>query len=227
MRVRVLFFGQLKDVTGLSREDFEASEPAYVQSVWDCYAARFPRLAEFRAHVRGARNHEFVSFGSSVSSGDEIAFLPPVSGGSQPLIAITRDPIDTHAIVQQLRRSQDGAVVTFEGIVRDNWNGRATNFLEYECYEPMALRLMHDLGNELKSKHAIGEIAIVHRLGRLVVGEASVVIAVAAPHRKPAFEACFEGINRLKSSVPIWKKEHFAGGEVWAEGEWNPDALPR
>ncbi len=221
MQVHVLFFGQLKDATGFAAHDFEASEAASLGSIWDDFAARFPRLEAHRPHVRAARNHEFAAFETRVEPGDEIAFLPPVSGGSDVLVSLTRDPIDARALVRLVQRSTDGAVATFEGVVRDNTKGRPTGFLEYECYEPMALRLMEDLRRDLLGKHAIGEVAIVHRLGKLAIGEASVVIVVAAPHRQAAFDACSEAINRLKSSVPIWKKEHFAGGEIWVEGDWD------
>jgi molybdopterin synthase catalytic subunit/molybdopterin converting factor small subunit len=221
MQVHVLFFGQLKDATGFAAHDFDASETASLGSIWDDFAARFPRLGAHRPHVRAARNHEFASFETRVEPGDEVAFLPPVSGGCGTLVSLTRDPIDARALVCLVQRPTDGAVATFEGVVRDNTKGRPTEFLEYECYEAMALRLMEELRCELRAKHAIGEVAIVHRLGRLAIGEASVVIVVAAPHRKAAFDACSEAINRLKSSVPIWKKEHFAGGEIWVEGDWG------
>jgi MoaE-MoaD fusion protein len=221
MQVHVLFFGQLKDATGFAAYDLEASDTASLGSIWDDFAARFPRLAAHRPHVRAARNHEFAPFDTPVEPGDEIAFLPPVSGGSGSLVLLTRDTIDARAMACLVQRPTDGAVVTFEGVVRDNTKGRPTEFLEYECYEPMALRLMEELRRDLLAKHAIGEAAIVHRLGKLAIGEASVVIVVAAPHRKAAFDACSEAINRLKSTVPIWKKEHFAGGEIWLEGDWD------
>ncbi len=224
MHVRVLFFGQLKDATGSAAHDFEAPDTSSLASIWDDFAARFPRLAAHRPHTRAARNHEFASFDTPVCPGDEVAFLPPVSGGSESFVFLTRDPIDARALARLVQRPADGAVATFEGVVRDNTKGKPTEFLDYECYEPMALRLMEDLRRDMKSKHAIGEVAIVHRLGKLAIGEASVVIAVSAPHRKPAFDACFEAINRLKSTVPIWKKEHFAGGEVWVEGAWEDHA---
>ena len=114
-------------------------------------------------------------------------------------------------------------MVTFEGVVRNNTNGRRTRYLEYEGYEPMAIRLMAEIGRELKQEFAIGNLAMVHRLGHMLIGETSVVIVVTAPHRKAAFEAALEGINRLKRRVPIWKKEFFADGEVWVEGEWDRD----
>jgi molybdopterin synthase catalytic subunit len=127
-------------------------------------------------------------------------------------------------VTERIQRPTDGAVVAFEGVVRNNTKGRATKFLDYDCYEPMALKMMAQIGREIAGGFAIGRIAMVHRLGRMEIGEASVLIAAAAPHRRPAFEAALEGIDRLKKLVPIWKKEHFADGEVWVEGEWDETA---
>ena len=197
------------------------------------YAALYPALAGLRSSVVPARNQQFAAGSDEVFDGDEVAFLPPVSGGSGPgwsetadeaghFFALTRLPIGQRGIRDRLLRGEDGAVVVFEGVVRNNTRGRATLYLDYECYEPMALKVMAEIGREIAAGHAISRIGMVHRLGRLGVGEASVVVAVTAPHRKPAFEAALEGINRLKRTVPIWKKEHFADGEVWAEGEWDP-----
>jgi molybdopterin synthase catalytic subunit len=115
----------------------------------------------------------------------------------------------------------EGAVITFEGTVRNNTRGRATLCLDYECYESMALKKMAQIGREIAAGHTIARIALVHRLGRMLIGETSVAIIVTAPHRGPAFEAAREGIDRLKKIVPIWKKEHFVDGEVWVEGEWG------
>jgi len=115
-------------------------------------------------------------------------------------------------------------VIVFEGVVRNNSKGRTTLFLDYECYEAMAIRKIAEIGREIAASMPIGRIAMVHRLGRMEIGEASVSIVVSAPHRKPAFDAALEGINRLKKLVPIWKKEHFADGEIWVEGEWDDRA---
>lgn len=185
-----------------------------------------------------ARNQEFKPRTEPVEDGDEIAFLPPVSGGSGPFthvmadedaghfFALTRQVIDTQQLARQLLRGEDGAVVNFEGVVRNNTKGRATRFLDYECYEAMAVKVMAQIGREIAAAHPIGRIAMVHRLGRMEIGETSVAVIVTAPHRRPAFEAALEGINRLKRTVPIWKKEHFEDGEVWVEGEWD-DSLGR
>ncbi len=239
MRVNILFFGLLRDLTGRSSEDLDVAAGATLETVFDACAARFPRLREARSSLLIARNQEFASAGDVAAEGDEIAFLPPVSGGAAPrysqridgepkgsFFALTHERIDPELIAREVLRHADGALVRFDGVVRNNSNGRATRFLEYQCYEPMAVKTMAALGREIAAKYPIGRIAMVHRLGRLEIGEVSVVVAVGSPHRKPAFEAALEGINRLKKTVPVWKKEHFADGEVWVEGEWD-ESLPR
>ncbi|HUB34495.1 MAG TPA: molybdenum cofactor biosynthesis protein MoaE [Bryobacteraceae bacterium] len=233
MRVRVLFFGILRDLTGHASEEAEFEGGATVGAVFDRYAQRFPRLGSLGPSVVAARNHEFADRGMALAEGDEIAFLPPVSGGSAAgpaevreaghYFALTRSPIDPRAVIARIQTGGDGAVVTFEGTVRNNTNGRSTLCLDYEGYESMALKVMVRIGCELAGAHQVSRIAMVHRLGRMLVGETSVVVIATAPHRRPAFEAALDGINRLKKTVPIWKKEHFADGEVWVEGEWGRD----
>jgi MoaE-MoaD fusion protein len=239
VRVKVLFFGMLKDIVGRSEDHIEVAEGSLLQSVFARYAHQFPRLTDLESSIVLACNREFRDGSAPIREGDEIAFLPPVSGGSGRFtheisdpetgcfFALTRQAIDTPSIARQLLRGEDGAVVDFEGVVRNNTKGRATKFLDYECYEPMAVKMMAEIGRDILATHAIGRIAIVHRLGRLEIGEASVAVVVTAPHRKPAFEAALEGINRLKRIVPIWKKEHFADGEVWVEGEWDESVLKK
>lgn len=221
------------------REDaLEVPSPATLDTVFSHYERTFPRLAVLRPSIVFARNQHFSAASAPVEDGDEVAFLPPVSGGSGPYLhektddrgnffAITRDPIDAGELRQRILDGSDGAIVLFEGVVRNNTKGRATRFLDYEGYEPMALEAMARIGREIASQYQVGRIAMVHRLGLMQIGEASVMIAVAAPHRRPAFEAALEGINRLKKTVPIWKKEHFEDGEVWVEGDWDPDLLAR
>lgn len=183
-------------------------------------------MTELRPSVVFARNHQFSEPSTVAQEGDEIAFLPPVSGGSdRNIYALTREPIDTQALRARLLEGTDGAIVDFLGVVRNNTKGRPTRYLDYECYEPMALKIMTEIGESIAASHAIGRIGMVHRLGRMEIGEASVAIVVTAPHRRPAFEAALEGINRLKKLVPIWKKEHFEDGEVWVEGEWDDSVL--
>jgi MoaE-MoaD fusion protein len=227
MRVRVLFFGQLKDIAGVSQEDAELSEGARVEDLYERYARRFPRLAEFRPSVAASINQEYAEWRASLSPDDEVAFLPPVSGGqqaaiSEDIILLVRDSIQPREILQNLKAFEDGAAVIFDGFVRNNFKGQRTLYLEYEAYEPMAYAKLREIGAHMRSRYNIHRFAIVHRLGRLEVGDTSVFIAVSAPHRAAAFDACRYAIDTLKRTVPIWKKEFFAGGAVWAEGESLP-----
>lgn len=240
MVVRVLFFGILRDLTGLREDTAEAPEGISLGELFDRYSDRFETLRAARPSIMFARNQEFSSPDTRLADQDEVAFLPPVSGGSSPergdfiavqeepeghLFALTSSAIDSQAWARKLQKPEDGAVIIFDGVVRNNTKGRPTRYLEYECYEGMALAQMVRIGREIAEQWSIGRIAMIHRLGKLAVGEASVAIIVTAPHRKAAFEAAFEGINRLKRETPIWKKEFFEDGEVWVEGEWD-DKLP-
>jgi molybdopterin synthase catalytic subunit len=227
MHVRVLFFGRLKDIVGKSEEQAELSEGARVQDLFERYGRTFPELAKFRTSVVASVNQEFAEWRAPLASGDEVAFLPPVSGGAIPagaaveenLCVLVRTAIETSEIVARLKAPPDGAVVVFEGIVRNHSGSRTTLYLEYEAYEAMALGKMREIGKEISEKFAIRRYAIVHRLGRLEIGETSVLIVVCSAHRAAAFDACRYGIDTLKRNVPIWKKEYFSDGAVWAEGE--------
>jgi len=137
-------------------------------------------------------------------------------------IELVRTAIDVDALVRGVRAGQDGAIVTFDGFVRNESHGRATSYLEYEAYEPMAVGKMKEIVAQIHEKFRIHRVAMVHRLGRLEIGETSVCIAVSAPHRGAAFDACRFAIDTLKKTVPIWKKEYFADGAVWADGELPP-----
>ncbi len=240
MRVRVLFFGVLKDIVGCSEDSPEIPAESTLASLFDSYAERFATLRDKRPSILFARNQEFSKPGTMLHENDEVAFLPPVSGGSNPAVssklkpdagghifALIRQAIDSHQLAEDLKRPEDGAVVVFEGVVRNNSKGRATSYLEYDCYEAMALEQMKDIGRQIVIEFSIGQVGIVHRLGRLSIGEASVAIVATAPHRRAAFEAALAGIDRLKREVPIWKKEVFADGEEWVEGEWSPHLAGR
>src|SRR4051794_2089369 len=219
MRARVLFFGLLKDVVGTSAEVSEFPDGSDLRSVFDLYAPRHPRLRALAPSIVVARNQEFADLATPIADNDEIAFLPPVSGGkaladleiveSGHYFALTRHTIDTRQAIARIMTGSEGAVVTFEGTVRNNTKGRETRCLDYECYESMALKMIVQIGCDIATMPGVGRVAIIHRLGRLLIGEASVAVIVTAPHRRPAFDAALEGINRLKRLVPIWKKEHF------------------
>ncbi len=231
--MRILFFGMLKDIAGRAEEQLDIESGATLGQVFEQYCGRYPRMREMAGSILLARNQAFAEPAATLAEGDEIAFLPPVSGGSEYLrqsaengsfFALTLHPIDVRKVAARLLRGEDGAMVTFEGVVRNNTNGRQTHFLDYECYEPMAIKVLAQIGRDLAAAHPIDRVALVHRLGRMLIGETSVVVVVTAAHRKAAFAAALEGIDRLKRVVPIWKKEHFADGEVWVEGEGDRHA---
>jgi MoaE-MoaD fusion protein len=233
VRIKVLFFGVLRDLAGQRECEVELAEGTTAAGLFGHFAAKFPGLEAARRSVTVARNQEFADPETVLADGDEVALLPPVSGGSGPWIhqittpekgnfyALTRQPIDAAAVARELLQGVDGAFVNFEGVVRNNTKGRPTRYLEYECYEQMAIKMMAQIGDEIAAAHPISRIAMLHRLGRMEIGETSVVVIAFSPHRKPAFEAALDGINKLKKLVPIWKKEYFEDGEVWVEGEWD------
>ena len=220
MKVNVLFFGITHDLTGCAQEQVELPEGENLEGLRHQCEARFPRLQSVGGSLLLAVNQEIARGPTPLRDGDEVAFMPPVSGGAGgDFFRTTRSPISASELAGQLRAPKDGAMVVFEGFVRNHLRGRATLYLEYEAYEPMAMRKMEELGDEAKQKFAIDGIGIIHRLGRLEIGATSVAIIVTAEHRRAAFEACQFAIDRLKQMVPIWKKEYFADGAVWAEGE--------
>lgn len=223
MVLRVLFFGQLKEIVGVAEQSFTVSDGVCLEDLYASYTRKFPRLAEFRGSLAVAINLEYAPWDAQPRPGDEVAFLPPVSGGSslsfEDILQIVRARIPIEEIVSSLKSAEDGAVVAFEGIVRNHSRGKSTLYLEYEAYEPMALAKMREINIRMRGKFSIDRVAIVHRLGRLEIGETSVLIAVSSAHRAAAFDACRYGIDTLKRIVPIWKKEYFSDGAVWSEGE--------
>lgn len=235
MRIRVLFFGQLKDLVGRSSQEIELPDGASLETVFRHYASQLPKLAALEGSVAMARNQRFAPPSEAVEDGDEVALMPPVSGGNGWLAsveadgvfaAVTDGPIDSRALADRLQSDADGAVLIFEGVVRNNTDGRRTLLLDYECYVPLALRQLEDIGRGILRRFDIHRIALVHRIGRLRIREASVSITVASAHRHPAYKASLEAINQVKRKVPVWKKEHFADGEVWVEGQWD-ESVPR
>jgi MoaE-MoaD fusion protein len=233
MRVRVLFFGQLKDIVGRAEDAAELGEGARVEDLYARYGQRFPELARFRSSVVASVNQAFADWRSPLAAGDEVAFLPPVSGGSEAaemerrrqFVELVREPIRVAELVAELKSPEDGAVAVFEGIARNHSGGRRTLYLEYEAYESMALAKLQELAATMRAQFAVDCVAVVHRLGRLDIGQTSVFIGVSSAHRRAAFDACRFGIDTLKRTVPIWKKEYFEDGAVWAEGE-IPAAAP-
>ncbi len=232
MHVRVLFFGMLKDLAGKPGDDLSLPEGATVGDL----LAHYSPNAQFAGMLRSiavALNQEYAAPSAVLRDGDEVGLLPPVSGGgtdaAKPVatsrVQLTSEPIDTASLVEALQRPEDGAIVVFEGIVRDNSRGRRTLYLDYEAYEPMARKQLDQLAAEALQRFQVRDMTVVHRLGRLQIGETSVAIVVASAHRAPGFEACRWMIDTLKKTVPIWKKEYFADGAVWADGEPFPPEI--
>jgi MoaE-MoaD fusion protein len=237
MRIGVLFFGVLKDITGRSAETVELREGARVQDVLSLYVGNIPKFEVMLPSLAISVNQEYSEADRTLREGDEVGLLPPVSGGSQAddrlpdeppgEVRIIREVIDSEAIVAHLKHSEDGAAVVFDGVVRNNTRGRRTLYLEYEAYESMALKQLRSLATEARERFAVRGVSIIHRLGRLEIGETSVLISVASAHRAAAFEACRWIIDTLKKTVPIWKKEYFEDGAVWADGEPFPEEIRR
>jgi molybdopterin synthase catalytic subunit len=226
MRVRVLFFGVLKDLAGKSSELLDLPDGALVRDVLGHYASQAPGLREALASIAVAVNQEYAGPEVLLKSEDEVGLLPPVSGGSGRA-TIVRDAIDTAGVLARIKRGEDGAAVVFEGIVRNQTRGRRTLYLDYEAYEEMALAEMEKLAQQALKQFAVRDVALVHRLGRLEIGEASVLVVVSSAHRAAAFDACRWLIDTLKRTVPIWKKEYFEDGAVWADGEAFPEEVRR
>ena len=213
MQVRILFFGMLKDLAGLSAESLEVRDGAVLADVLAHYEKRVPELRELLPSVAMSINREYAKPEAPLHAGDEIAFLPPVSGGAGKVF-IVREKIDPDGIIQGIKRPEDGAIIVFDGIVRNHTRGRRTLHLDYEAYEEMAVKEMESLAKRAISDFKVRDVAIVHRLGRLEIGETSVLIVVASAHRAAAFDACRWVIDSLKADIAIWKKEVWEGGDT-------------
>lgn len=233
--MRVIPFGILKDWMGSSAKTLELPEGASVGEL----LARVGEDTPARAlkGIAVSVNTEYATASRVLREGDEVGLLPPVSGGcpeatgvpiestEYEFTALTQEPIDAQALMAAAKRPEDGAVAVFDGIVRDNSRGRQTLHLDYEAYEDMAAKQLRELAVQARSRFAVRHVTIVHRLGRLEIGETSVLIVVASAHRAQAFDACRWLIDTLKKTVPIWKRETFADGAVWAPGEPFPARL--
>ena len=230
MKVQILFFARLKELLHQETVEITVPENSSVSDVFKVLTIQYPEIESFRKSILIAINQEFATWETLINEGDELALFPPVSGGQASstlfydsnvlgdVYQIVRKPIQVNKLTQQLGQGEDGAMVTFIGVVRNNTQGRSTMFLEYEGYEPMAIRKLSEIGTIIHRQWQIGHIGIGHRLGRLEIGEVSVAIVITSPHRKVAFEVCQYAIDTLKKIVPIWKKEFFEDGEIWVEG---------
>lgn len=240
VHVRVLFFGAAREIAGHDEISLSLHAPASAKSAFEEILMAYPELRRFGRSLLFAVNQEYAQAGETqeVREGDELAVFPPVSGGAldqteientgddktvRDFFELTTDVLDVGAIARRVVLPECGATVTLDGYVREWTRGRKTLYLVYEAYPEMALREMQRLGREAHERFEIAHLGIVHRTGRLEIGETSVVISVGAPHRRAAFEACEWAIRELKRTVPIWKKEIYEDGETWVEGESVPE----
>lgn len=235
MIVHIRYFAVLRERMGLESEslEFDGRDDVRAEDVFTaCLKGHFEDPDKLKPHLRVAINQDFASFDAIVKDGDEIAFIPPVSGGSSPVSAsedlasddrrfrMTMEPIETSRVRDLVARPFAGALTVFEGRVRDHTGDRKVAYLEYEAYPEMALKKLIETASAAEEKWADTSVAIHHRYGKLDIGEIAVAIAVSSPHRAEAFDACRWVIDRLKENVPIWKKEVGPGGESWVG--WGP-----
>jgi len=229
MRVRVLYLGMLREFAGTTEAAYELPEGTRLGDLFDQLQGEIPKLGHFANSLALSVNQEYAQKDAVLRNGDEVALLPPVSGGAPASATsaarLTSDPIPSREIIESIKHPSDGAIAVFEGVVRDNSRGRRTLYLDYEGYEQMAVRKIEELVASARARFDIRDALIVHRVGRVVVGETSVLIVVASAHRAAAFDACRWLIDTLKRTVPIWKKEFFEDGAVWADGEAFPPEL--
>ena len=219
MHIKLRFFASLRERLGRSEDSCEVPEGATVRTVWETLKQEQPALIEVERSLAFAVAQEYVDGDHPLRDNDELAFIPPVSGGvltdNRLSCRITQEPIRLDELTAFVADPGAGAMATFVGTTRDTNEGRQVVRLEYECYPGMAEKEMEKIGQEVLERWPVKKVAMLHRLGRVDIGEASVAIAVSSGHRHAAFEACHYAINQLKETVPIWKKELYEGGEVW------------
>ena len=218
MDVDIRFFAIIREIVGRSAERRQLPEGATTGDVFDELTREHPRLERMRPVTMLMVNKAYVTHDHELHDGDELALIPPVSGG-QPRFSVQSEALDPRFTESLVAHPGAGAIATFIGTVRDHGRGQAVTHLEYEAYVPAAELTMAQIGDEIRERWGIDQVAIAHRVGSLAVGEASVVISVASAHRDAAFEACRYAIERIKEIVPIWKKEHYVDGAVWLGSE--------
>jgi molybdopterin synthase catalytic subunit len=232
MRVRVVYFGILRDMAGHEHEAVDVADGARLGEFYSDLQERIPGLSKFGSSIALSINYEYANLDALLHEDDEVGLLPPVSGGVGEASEIAgvhtrlvREPINYDRIVNELKTPEDGAIVVFDGIVRNHSRGRRTRYLEYSAYETMAIAELEKLAQAALANYAIRDVRIVHRVGTLQIGETSVLIVVTSAHRAAAFDAARWIIDTLKKTVPIWKKEYFEDGAVWADGEPFPPEI--
>ena len=218
MKVQVRLFARYREAAGHDRVELELPEGGTAQAAWEAVSQRFPVLGPYRPFTLFAVRDDYVEPTHALREGDELCLFPPVSGGApdSDWIEVTAEALAERAVIDAVSDAGAGGIVLFSGVVRDRTGGRRVKFLEYEAHAGMAEAKMREIATAIRGRWPdVMRIAMVHRIGRLDIGESSVMIAVSSPHRRQAFEACQFAIDTLKETVPVWKKEHFEDGEVW------------
>jgi molybdopterin synthase catalytic subunit len=217
MKVRVRLFARYREAVGREQVELELPEGGTAEAAWEAVSYRFPVLGPYRPFTLFAVREDYVEAGHPLRDGDELCLFPPVSGGAElDLFRLTSEPLSERELAAAVEDPGVGAIALFSGVVRDQTGGRRVKFLEYEAHASMAEAKMREIGAAVRNRWPdTRRIAMVHRVGRLEIGESSVMIAVSSPHRQHAFEACHFAIDTLKEIVPVWKKEYFEDGEVW------------
>ncbi len=218
INVTVRYFASIREVVGVRGETRSVPDDATAGDVIDAIVADHPAIDGMRRTARIMLNHCYADRDRKLQDGDELALIPPVSGGSDEFQVIDQ-PIDLQRLSEQVASPRAGAIATFAGTVRDNARGRGVQVLEYEAYVEAAEKALAQIGAEIRERWEVEGVAITHRMGRLEIGEVSVAIAVSSAHRTEAFDACRHAIERIKEIVPIWKKEFYADGETWIGSE--------
>lgn len=220
MNIRIRYFASLREIVGKGEETLSLEDNTTVADVKTLLQTRYPRLETPLQRVVNAINAHYAPGETPLHDGDELVFIPPTGGGSpmEPVIQLTREPLDRAALIARVSDPGVGGIVVFEGVVRDNARGKKVRYLEYEVYEEMAHLQIREIIAQAQQRWGVERIALAHRFGRLEIGEASVIIVVASPHRAEAFDACRYLIDTLKTTVPIWKKEVASDGSSWVEG---------
>jgi molybdopterin synthase catalytic subunit len=216
MRVRVRLFARYREAAGRERLDLDLPEGGTVEAAWSAVIGRLPQLEPYRPYTLFAVGHDYVTPEHALKPDDELCLFPPVSGGTGDRFAVVEHPLSADAIAAEVDDPGAGGIVIFSGVVRNQTDGRPVKFLEYEGHAAMAETKLREIGAAIRARWpGVKRVAMLHRIGRLEIGESSVLIGVSAAHRQEAFEACKYAIDTLKRTVPIWKKEHFEDGEVW------------
>ena len=217
MRVGVRLFARYREAAGRERLEVDLPEGGTVEAAWSAVVERHPQLSPYRPFTLFAVGNEYVEPEHRLKASDELCLFPPVSGGSgADVYRVVGEPLSPDAIAADVDDPGAGGLVIFSGVVRNETGGRSVKFLEYEAHAPMAEAKMREIGEAVRARWTeVKRVAILHRIGRLEIGESSVLIAVSAAHRQEAFEACKYAIDTLKRTVPVWKKEHFEDGEIW------------